>query len=44
MTRAFAVDASAIYLELARRRRLPLGCKDGPLRTAARRAGLALWA
>lgn len=34
----------AAYLELARRRRLPLGCKDGPLRTAARRAGVTLWA
>lgn len=33
-------DAS--YLELARRRKLPLGCKDGPLRNAARRAGVML--
>jgi predicted nucleic acid-binding protein len=33
----------AAYLELAQRRRLVLGCKDGPLRTAARRAGLGLW-
>ncbi|MFO7694975.1 MAG: type II toxin-antitoxin system VapC family toxin [Vicinamibacterales bacterium] len=33
----------AAYLELAMRRRLPLGCKDGPLRQTARRAGLALW-
>lgn len=33
----------AAYLELAARRRLVLGCKDGPLRTAARRAGVDLW-
>ena len=33
----------AAYLELAQRRRLVLGCKDGPLRTAARRAGVSLW-
>jgi predicted nucleic acid-binding protein len=33
----------AAYLELAQRRRLPLGCKDGPLRDAAKRAGVALW-
>jgi predicted nucleic acid-binding protein len=34
----------AAYLELAMRRRLVLGCKDGPLRTAARHAGISLWA
>ena len=33
----------AAYLELARRRRLPLACKDGPLRTAAGQAAVALW-
>ena len=33
----------AAYLELAQRRRLVLGCKDGPLRTAARRARVSLW-
>ena len=33
----------AAYLELALRRRLILGCKDGPLRDAARRSGVALW-
>jgi predicted nucleic acid-binding protein len=33
----------AAYLELAQRRRLVLGCKDGPLRTAAKRAGVSLW-
>jgi predicted nucleic acid-binding protein len=33
----------AAYLELALRRRLLLGTKDGPLRTAARRAGVSLW-
>ena len=33
----------AAYLELAQRRRLPLGCKDGPLRVAAQRSGVALW-
>ncbi len=33
----------AAYLELAQRRALSLGCKDGPLRTAARRAGVPLW-
>lgn len=34
----------AAYLELAVRRGLVLGCKDGPLRTAARHAGVSLWA
>jgi predicted nucleic acid-binding protein len=34
----------AAYLELAARRRLVLGCKDGPLRAAARHAGVSLWA
>ena len=33
----------ATYLELALRRRLVLGCNDGPLRKAARRAGVNLW-
>jgi predicted nucleic acid-binding protein len=33
----------AAYLELAQRRGLVLGCKDGPLRTAATRAGVSLW-
>jgi predicted nucleic acid-binding protein len=33
----------AAYLELALRRRLPLGCKDGPLRAAAKRCGVTLW-
>jgi predicted nucleic acid-binding protein len=33
----------AAYLELAQRRRLVLGCKDGPLRKAAIRAGVSLW-
>jgi predicted nucleic acid-binding protein len=33
----------AAYLELAERRRLVLGCKDGPLRKAARQAGVDLW-
>ena len=33
----------AAYLELAQRRHLVLGCKDGSLRTAARRAGVRLW-
>jgi predicted nucleic acid-binding protein len=33
----------AAYLELAQRRRLVLGCNDGPLRKAARRAGVDLW-
>lgn len=33
----------AAYLELAQRRTLVLGCKDGPLRKAARRAGVSLW-
>ena len=32
----------AAYLELAQRRRLPLGCKDGPLRAAAKRCGVRL--
>lgn len=34
----------AAYLELTLRRRLVLGCKDGPLRAAARGAGVNLWA
>jgi predicted nucleic acid-binding protein len=34
----------AAYLELALRRKLPLGCKDGPLRAAARKCGATLWA
>ena len=33
----------AAYLDLAQRRALPLGCKDGPLRKAAAKAGVALW-
>lgn len=33
----------ATYLELAQRRKLALGCKDGPLRTAAKQAGVSLW-
>ena len=33
----------AAYLELAQRRRLVLGCKDGPLREAARTSGVGLW-
>jgi predicted nucleic acid-binding protein len=33
----------AAYLELAQRRRLVLGCHDGPLRKAARQAGVTLW-
>ena len=33
----------AAYLELAARRRLVLGCQDGPLRSAAKRAGVTLW-
>jgi len=30
----------AAYLELAQRRRLPLACKDGPLREAANHANI----
>jgi predicted nucleic acid-binding protein len=33
----------AAYLELAKRRGLPLACKDGPLIAAARRARVAIW-
>ena len=33
----------AAYLELAQRRRLVLGCKDGPLRKAARQSGVRIW-
>ena len=33
----------AAYLELAQRRRLELGCKDGPLREAAKRCGVHVW-
>ena len=31
------------YLELAKRRGLPLACKDGPLIVAARKARVAIW-
>ena len=34
----------AAYLELALRRKFVLGCKDGPLRDAARRCGVKGWA
>jgi predicted nucleic acid-binding protein len=33
----------AAYLELAQRRKLPLACTDGPLRKAAKQAGVGLW-
>jgi predicted nucleic acid-binding protein len=33
----------AAYLDLAERRKLALGCKDGPLRKAARQSGVRLW-
>jgi predicted nucleic acid-binding protein len=33
----------AAYLELAQRRQLVLGCKDGPLRAAAKACGVSLW-
>lgn len=33
----------AAYLELAQRRGLVLGCKDGPLRNAALQAGVSVW-
>jgi len=33
----------AAYLELAQRRKLVLGCKDGPLRNAAEQARVRLW-
>ncbi len=33
----------AAYLELAQRRRLALGCKDGALRAAARKSGVSLF-
>ena len=33
----------AAYLELAQRRKLALACQDGPLRTAAKQAGIGLW-
>lgn len=33
----------AAYVELAQRRKLVLGCKDGLLREAARRCGVSLW-
>jgi predicted nucleic acid-binding protein len=34
----------AAYLELALRRRIALGCKDGALSNAAAQAGVRLWA
>ena len=33
----------AAYLDLALRRQLTLACTDGPLRKAAKRAGVRLW-
>jgi uncharacterized protein (TIGR03382 family) len=33
----------AAYLELAQRRKLVLGCKDGPLRKAAKQCRVSLW-
>lgn len=33
----------AAYLELAHRRRLPLACKDHPLRSAAKKCGVVLY-
>jgi len=33
----------AAYLELAQRRKLVLGCNDGPLRKAAAQCGVGLW-
>lgn len=33
----------AAYLELALRQKIVLGCKDGPLRKAAKRSGVRLW-
>ena len=33
----------AAYLELAQRRKLVLGCKDGLLRKAAKQSGVTLW-
>ncbi len=33
----------SVYLELAERRGLPLACKDGPLRQAAAKCGVATW-
>ncbi len=33
----------AAYLELAQRRKIVLGCKDGPLRKAAKQSGVSLW-
>jgi predicted nucleic acid-binding protein len=33
----------AAYLELAARRRLPLACRDGALKTAAKAMRLKLW-
>jgi len=33
----------AAYLDVAQRRKLPLGCKDGPLQEAAKHAGVRLW-
>lgn len=33
----------AAYLELSKRRKLPLACKDGALREAARKSGVKLW-
>ncbi len=43
LSRQFNLSAyDASYLELARRLNLPLAVRDGPLKEAARRAGVAL--
>lgn len=39
----FRFSRRSVYLELAKRRKLPLGCKHGALREAARKAGVKLW-
>lgn len=44
LARKYGLTAyDATYLELALRLRLPLACKDGPLRNAAAHAGGTLW-
>ena len=44
VARALELPIGDLYLELAQRRRLVMGCKDGALRTAAKQAGVSLWA
>jgi predicted nucleic acid-binding protein len=42
MSKLFKSSYDAAYLELARRKSIPLGSRDEPLRPAARKSGVKL--